>query len=145
MVHTYLWPLTHGFKDGDSMLIKGSLPSTGVRFDIDFHTDINRDDGDVLFHMSNRYGRAYDQIVLNSRKAKVGWLAEEIYNKASVLQPGTYFAITVVLSGGQFSVAVNGHHFANFNVRDSTRFIKYFSVTGEAEISSITFADISCK
>ncbi|GJQ71016.1 putative galectin [Trypoxylus dichotomus] len=145
MSHTYIWPLSHGFNDGDSVVMKGSLPSEGIRFDINFHTDSSADDGDILFHMSNRYGVGHDQIVFNTREENVGWLTEEIYNGTGALAPGTFFTISIVLSGDQFSIAINGHHFANFNVRQSTSFIRYLSITGEVELSSITLAQMTSK
>ncbi|GJQ71015.1 putative lectin, galactoside-binding, soluble, 9 (galectin 9)-like 1 [Trypoxylus dichotomus] len=136
---SYIWPLLH-LNDGESIVIKGSLPCGGVRFDINFQTDSNIDAGDIVFHMSNRYGTDYDQIVLNTRKTNVGWMTEDIHNKAGVLTPGSVFNITIALVGDQFSVAVNGHHFANFKVRLPIRCIKYFSVIGEVELSSLAHA-----
>ncbi|GJQ71018.1 putative lectin, galactoside-binding, soluble, 9 (galectin 9)-like 1 [Trypoxylus dichotomus] len=141
MGHSYIWPLPRSFNDGDSIVIKGSLPCEGMRFDINFHANSNVDEGDLIFHMSNRYGAQQKQSVFNSRKDKVGWLTEETHK--SVLVPGTFFTITIVLSGDQFSVAIDGHHFANFKVRHSTRSIQYLSVIGNVELSSITHAQMA--
>ncbi|GJQ78957.1 putative galectin [Trypoxylus dichotomus] len=137
MVKTYTWPLPDGFNDGDMVTIKGSLPTGGSAFSINFLSGSDFDNSDIIFHMASRYN--HDQIVFNTKNNGGNWMNEEIYNESRALIAGRRFSILIALQGNKFMITTNGTHFAVFNVRKSNTYIRYLNIKLDVNISSVTF------
>ncbi|GJQ78956.1 putative galectin, partial [Trypoxylus dichotomus] len=100
MVKTYTWPLLDGFNEGDMVAIKGSLPTGGSAFSINFLSGSDFDDSDIIFHMASRY--SLGQIVFNTKNKGGNWMNEETYKDVQVLTAGKSFNILIALQASKF-------------------------------------------
>ncbi|GJQ71026.1 putative galectin [Trypoxylus dichotomus] len=134
--HTYTWPLPMGLSDGNMITVKGSLPVTGRLFHINFMTESNFTNGDIIFHISYRY--ADKLLVFNTRNA-ANWMTEERYTDITAVKAGKYFTILIVYRYNQYMVTTNGRHFVTFNICKPSSCIKYMSIDTDVNLSSVTF------
>jgi len=127
----YTWPLPYlraietQLEPGQTVIVKGFIFSEG-RFEINLATSENIENGDIIFHMSNRLDEG--KIVFNSRKNNE-WEKEDRHG--APFKTGEEFDIRIRAHQEQFEIWVNGKEFAKFEYRYPLSAARFVSVQSQ--------------
>ncbi|KAK9754973.1 Galactoside-binding lectin [Popillia japonica] len=135
MEQTYNWPLNNGFAPGTMLRLRGTIPTGGKLFNINFQTNNNYNTSDLIFHASIR---ARENLFIMNTKDSGKWMTEQRIT-SSAIAPGREFEILIACEQKQFRVSVNGFHLADFAMRRAHTLIKALSIIGEVNIVGLSF------
>jgi len=124
--------LQERIEPGQTLSVKGRAYSTADTWSINFVRGSDFDQGDVIFHISIRYGQK--KIILNTREHDK-WGKEESHKNH--LKQGEKFDIRIRAHDKHFTVYINNEEFCKYEHRAPLSGIDHFSVDGDCELQHI--------
>jgi Galactoside-binding lectin len=100
------------------------------RFDINLCAGDEDDAGDIMLHISVRFGEDISEIVRNTYDAEAGWGDEEITEENPVAASGD-FKFTISVGAESFSISIDGKAFCSYAFRKPLNEIKRLNIEGD--------------
>lgn len=121
---------------GQKIEIRGKTEET-ERFDINLCAGDEEDSGEIMLHISVRFGDDYSEIVRNSYDVEAGWGEEEISEDGPIAVSGD-FKVTIKVEAENFSILIDDKAFCTYEFRKPLADIKRVNIEGDfKEISEV--------
>uniref|UniRef100_A0A8C5Q4W8 Galectin n=1 Tax=Leptobrachium leishanense TaxID=445787 RepID=A0A8C5Q4W8_9ANUR len=122
-----------GMSDGKTVTIQGQVRMIAKRFAVNFMTFNN----DIAFHFNPRFDEG-NAMVCNTQQAG-GWGAEERKSKMP-FRKNTNFNLVFTVRVHGFQVSANGQFILEYRHRIAFQSIQSIQVTGDVNLSCVTFS-----
>lgn len=102
------------------------------RFDINLCAGDDENSGEIMLHISVRFGEDYSEIVRNTFDDENGWGDEEVTEQNPVTNDGD-FNFTIKVGDDDFEILIDGKSFCNYAFRRPLAEIKRINIEGEVK------------
>lgn len=114
---------------GQVIEIRGKTEDSD-RFDINLCAGDEEENGEIILHISVRFGEDVAEIVRNSYDDEAGWGDEEISEENPVATSGD-FKITIKVGADSFAILIDDKVFCTYAFRKSLADIKRVNIEGD--------------
>jgi len=131
-----LTPIPGGFLHGKIIRINGSVGHSAHRFAINLQCGplMNPMD-DLALHFNPRF---HEKHVVRNTLLSGHWGHEEHHGHFP-FHHEQGFEVLILAESNEYKIAVNGHHFAEFNFRTAPERVSYLSIEGDVMITMVSF------
>jgi len=128
-------PVVNGLAPGRMIQIQGQVPPNSAKFAINLQNGPGTYPNDIAFHFNPRYFDGEPYVCKNNRHHG-GWGSEERVS-SNPIPRGSNFDILILCEPSELKVAVNGHHFTSFKLRNGLHDGNHLNIEGDVKIHSI--------